>query len=202
MKNRILRLASIILAMAALFTGLSIPALAATTAPITISAVPAYIALTVSPDTWTLNNIVGDGVTPKGLIAPNTIYYSNPLGDATAPAGATVVTGECLFEITNTSTLTTDVFVNIPAFTGGSAAMANKDTDGTNSATEFGAFSWYNGMTYANKVVAKSTGSAALKEDLAPTTNLKFGVEIKTRSNAWTGGTASTSVMVVSLAAA
>lgn len=199
--KRIIRFASIFLAMAALFTGLSIPALAATTAPITISAVPAYIALTVAPTTWTLNNILGDGVTPKGLIAPNTIYYANPLGDATAPAGASVAIGECYFTITNTSTLTTDVFVNIPDFTGGSATMANSNA-GTNSATEFGAYAWYNGMTYANKVVAKASGSDAVKEDLAPTTNLLFGVEIKTRSNAWTGGTASTSVMVVSLASA
>lgn len=175
-------------------------ALAATTAPVTITALPAYIALTVSPNGWTVNDLVGAGGTPKGTIKEDTIYYSNPLGDCTVPSDP-VVDGECYFTITNTSSITTDVFINVGDFTGGSAEMTNSN-DGTNSGTNFGCYSYCTGMTYSSgKVVCKSSASALTKADLAPSTNIKFGVMIETRTNAWTGGTASTSVMVASLAA-
>ena len=170
------------------------PALAATDAPITISATPSYIGMTLDNSTWTLG-----GLTGSGLIVPNTQYYSNPLGDTTTPS-ATVVDGECYFTLTNTSTVTTDVFANMSNFTGGSCTMTNSD-DGTNGATTFGAYSYYSGMTFASKVVCKASGSAAFKTSLAPSTNLKFGFCIKTRTNPWTGPTASTSVVTVSLAA-
>lgn len=195
------RFIGVFLAVTALFVLMANPALAATTAPVTITAVPAYIALTVSPDGWTLNDLVGDGVTPKGTVAPDTIYYSNPLGDATVPSDP-VVDGECRFTVTNTSSITTDLFINCGDFTGGSAAMPNNN-DGSNSAANFGSYSYCTGMTYSSgKVVCKASGSAATKEDLAPSTNIKFGLYIETRTNAWAGGTASTAIMVASLAAA
>ena len=190
-----------VLIATALFSCLSAPALAATTAPVTISAVPSFIGISVDNTTWTLNDLVGDGVSPKGTIAVDTIYYSNPLGDATAPSDP-VVDGECYFTATNTSTITTDLFINCGDFSGGSATMTNSN-DGTNGATTFGSYSYCTGMTYSTgKVLCKATGSAATKADLAPTTNIKFGLAIETRTNAWTGGTASTAVMVASLAAA
>ena len=172
-----------------------LPVAAATSAPMTITATPSYISCSSAPDSWSLN-----GITGSGLVAPNTQYYSNPLGDTTSPSDP-VVDGECQFTLTNTSTITTDMFVNTADFTGGSATMTNSN-DGTNGATTFGAYSYCTGMTYSSgKVISKASASAATKTSLAPTTNIKWGLAIKTRTNAWTGGTASTSVVTVSLAA-
>ena len=187
----------------------AVPAFAATDATITVTATPAFIGMTNSPNTWTLNDIVGDGVSPKGTIAIDTIYYANPEGDGDSPADIsdgeaadTVIAGECQFEITNTSTITTDVTVLIGAFTGGNATMTNSN-DGSNGATTFGAYTYCTGMTYSTgKVICKSAGSAATKEDLAPTTNLKWGMALETRTDAWTGGGSSTATITVTLTAA
>lgn len=176
-------------------------ALAATSEGVTITATPAYVACTNDPDTWTLNDIVGDGVSPKGTIAPDTFYYSNPLGDGTVPSDP-VVDGECRFTLTNTSTITTDMFVVCSNFSGGSADMTNSD-DGSNGATSYGAYSYCTGMTYSTgKVVCKTSGSLATKEDLAPTTDIKWGLAIETQTNAWAGGSSSTATATVSLAPA
>lgn len=177
------------------------PILAATSEGVTVTATPAYVAMTDDPDTWTLNDIVGDGVSPKGTIAPDTIYWSNPLGDGTTPSDP-VVDGECRFTITNTSTITTDVFVIIGNFSGGSADMTNSD-DGSNGATSYGAYSYCTGMTYSTgKVVCKTSGSLATKEDLAPTTDIKWGLAVETQTDAWAGGSSSTATATVSLAPA
>jgi hypothetical protein len=186
------------LSMVCLFAA---PVMADTSQPITITATPSFIGCTNTPGTWTLNGIDG-----SGLIAVDTIYYSNPIGasgDVTAP-GATagvVVDAECYFSLTNTSTVTTDMFIDIGNFTGGSAIMTNSD-DGSNGATSFGAYSYCTGTVWANKVLCKVSSDTATKEDLAPTTNIKWGAQIETRTNAWTGGTSSTATMTVRLAAA
>ena len=194
--KKIFRIAVCSLGLALMLsTAIVMPAMAATSAPITISATPAYIAMTVDHDTWTLN-----GLTGAGTIVENTTYFSNPLGDTAVPSDP-VVDAECYFGLTNTSTVTTDVFANMANFTGGSATMTNSN-DGSNGATTFGSYSYCTGMTYSSgKVICKSSGSAATKTSLAPTTNIKLGFMIKTRTNAWAGGTASTSVVTVSLAA-
>lgn len=176
------------------------PILAATEEGVTVTATPAYIAMTNDPDVWTLNDLVGDGVTPKGTIGPDTYYYSNPLGDELVPSDD-VVDGECTFTITNTSTITTDVFVVISDFAGGSCDMTNSD-DGSNGATTFGAYSYCTGMTYSTgKVICKVSGSLATKEDLAPTTDIKWGIGIESQTDAWAGGSSSTATATVSLAA-
>lgn len=177
------------------------PVMADTSEGVTVTATPAYVSMTDDPDTWTLNDLVGDGVTPKGTIAVSSTYYSNPLGDGDSPSDP-VVDGECRFTVTNTSTITTDLFVVIGDFTGGNATMANSD-DGTADTDEFGAFSYCSGMTYSTgKVICKTTGSDATKEDLAPTTDIKWGLTILTRTNAWSGGGSSTATATVSLAPA
>lgn len=188
---------SVLLSLALL---LSLPVsqvFAATEDTVTVTATPAFISCSNAPGTWTLNDIVGDGVSPKGTIAPDTMYYSNPLGDGTAPS-ATVVDGECRFTLTNTSTVTTDVFITVGDFSGGSANMTNSN-DGSNGASSFGAHSYCTGMTLASWVVCKASGSAVTKEDLAPTTDIKWGLGIETQTGAWAGGTSSTATITISL---
>lgn len=192
----------VILAVLALVVGMAIPAFAATTADVVITANPAYIVITNAGGNWTLNDLVGDGVTPKGYIAPDTNYYSNPLGDEDAPSDP-VVDGECKWTIDPTgSSLHLDLKVNCGAFTGGGAAMANTDGAGENGATTYGGFTYCTGMTYSTgKVVLKSTGSAALKEDLGEATTIKWGAVIETRSNAWAASGASTATMTITATA-
>lgn len=175
--------------------------LAATSEGVTVTATPAYIACTNDPDTWTLNDIVGDGVTAKGYITVDDYYWSNPLGDGTTPSDP-VVDGECRFTLTNTSTISTDAFCNMGDFSGGSANMTNSN-DGSNGATSYGAYSYCTGMTYSTgKVICKTTGSDAFKTGLAATTDIKWGIGVETQTSAFAGGSASTATATVSLAQA
>lgn len=154
------------------------PILAASSADGTVTATPAILDLSyTSGSTWTLN-----GITGSGKILNDTAYYANPLGDTTAPS-ATIVDGECLFDLDNASNVITSLYCDVSHFTGGDA-MQNSDT-GSNGVGEFGAYSWYSGMTYTGKVIAKTTGSSVLKSALAADTDIKAGIEIETQSDSF-----------------
>ena len=147
------------------------------------------IAITNDPSTWTIN-----GITGSGYIDPNITYYSNPLGDLLSP-GATVNDSVCYFTVTNSSSnVPLDLTVTFGNFSGGDT-MTNSNL-GSNGATTFGVYAWYSGMTYSNKVIAKDTGSSVLYDEWTGST-LKWGVEIKTRSDAWTNGNISTASMTI-----
>lgn len=166
------------------------PVMAATSQEVTITATPNYVSISNTPATWTLNDAAGGG----GLIDTDTVYYSNPLGDTTPPS-ATVVDGECRFTLTNTSGPDIDIYTHCDDFTGGDANMTNSD-DGSNGATSFGAYSWYSGLTYASKVVMKTTTSDILYNEYSGA-SLKWGMEVETRTNAWTGASSSTANMTI-----
>lgn len=160
---------------------------------ITVTATPEFIGIANAPGTWDIN-----GITGSGYIVVDTVYWSNPLGDTTTPT-ATVVDGECRFTITNTSTVDIDLTVNFPDHTGGDAS-ANSDL-GTNSATEFGAYSYFSGELLSSKVIAKSTGSDVALDALTALTNVKWGIEYESQTNAWTTGTAMTSTVNIAATA-
>jgi hypothetical protein len=173
----------------------AVPIMAADYDEVVVTATPAFLAISNAPGTWAPNDIVGDGVTPKGTIAPDTYYYSNPLGDELEPSDP-VVDGECRFTVTNTSSVPIDLTVNFPDFTGGDASTNSED--GSNGASTFGAYSYCTGMTYSTgKVVAKTTGSDPMKENLAATTDIKWGLAYETQTDAWTSGTAMESTVVI-----
>jgi len=147
MKNLVL---SLVLALA-LVMSISVPVLALPSQDVTVTATPVYITLANSPNTWTVGNT-------DAKIAPDTIYYSNPEGGTTPPS-ATVEDDECHFTADTTdSSVATDLTLTWGAFTGGGADMTNSDSDGSNGESTYGAFGYYSGMTFANKVVVKSTG--------------------------------------------
>jgi len=113
-----------------------------------------------------------------------------------------VTDAECQFSITNISTVHTDISVNFPDFVGGDA-MTNINQDSgdvnvVNGVNAFVAWSWYSGMPYANKILAKATESDILLSDLGETTNKKWGLEIKTQTGAWTVPDSMISSVVVS----
>lgn len=181
------------MAIAVLLLAFAVPAMADTSQNVTVTATPSYVSIANSPGTWTIN-----GITGGGTILPNTTYYSNPLGDTTSPS-ATVVDGECRFTVTNTSTVATNIVVNFPNHSGGDAST-NSNT-GSNGATSFGAYAYYSGMTYANKVIAKATGSDNLITGQAATTDFKWGLEYTSQSDAWTSSTSMTSTVTITATA-
>ena len=198
MRKRLLRIAVVLASIVALVFGAVTPVLADVSDEITVTATPSFIGITNAPEDWDINDIVGVG--NKGFILPDTVYYSNPLGDCTVPSDD-VVDGECRFTVTNASTIPTDLTVNFPDHAGGDAST-NSDA-GTNDTTKFGAYVYCTGMTYSSgKVVCKKAASDALKEDLAGTTNIKWGITYESQSDAWTSADAMTSTVVITATAA
>jgi len=171
--------------------------LAASSQDVTVTATPLYLAITNTPGTWLINGIDG-----TGLINPSTTYYAKGGANETTAPSATVLDAECYFTVTCTAGATTcDLTVNWGDFTGGGANMTNGDT-GTAGATSYGASSWYSGMTYSSKVVAKATGSSVLySTGLAAAASLKWGVEIATQTTGWSSGTSSTSTLTITATA-
>ena len=175
----------------------SVPVMGATSQDVTVTATPAFIAIANAPGAWSVNDVAD--ATGK-VILPDTLYYSNPLGDTTIPTVGGAVDGECRFTITNTSSVVTDLTVIFPDHAGGDAST-NSET-GANAATSFGAYSYFSGQIQGAWVVAKDTGSAAGLEDLAATTNIKWGLIYESQSDAWTSGTNMTSTVTITAAAA
>lgn len=170
----------------------SAPALAATSDDIVITATPSFISISIAQDTWTINGISGDSMIDKA-----TTYYANPLGDVTAPSNP-VVDGECYFTIANTSTVVTDITANLPTFVGGDAMTNTNNGYATNGANAFGASTYISGAAWpAGVVILKDAASAVMKASLAATTDLKFGVAIKTKSGDFGVGTAMTGTITV-----
>lgn len=165
------------------------PVNAATSVDVTVTATPKFISISNSPGSWTIN-----GLTGTGYIDPSTTYYSNPASDTTAPS-ATVIDADCNFTITNTSTIVTNIKIHMHDFSGGSANMTNGGT-GTAGATSYGAYGYYSGMTFTSKVVV-STSDIELIHALGATTNKKWGVQINTQTDAWSGGSNSTATCTI-----
>jgi hypothetical protein len=177
----------------------SVPAMAQTTATVTVTGTPAFVGISIAQSTWTINGIDG-----SGFIAPNTTYYSNATGasgDVTAPENP-VVDGDCYFTMANTSTVATNIVANMADFSGGDA-MTNINTGyANNGANTYGASTYISGAAWpAGVVILKSSASANMKAALAASTALKFGVAIKTQSGAWGSGSAMTSTITVTATA-
>lgn len=192
MKKRKLIL-SIALALV-LTLSIALPALAATSDTVDVTATPEYIAIANAPGTWTVNEETGTSV-----IAIDTMYWSNPLGDETTPTVGGATDAECRFTITNTSTVAIDLTVLFPHHSGGDAST-NSDT-GANAAGSFGAKSYFSGQASGAWVIAKNSGSAVGKDALAATTNIKWGLQYESQSDAWTSGTNMTSTVNIAATA-
>jgi hypothetical protein len=175
--------------------GLVSPMLAADlTQNVTVTATPSYINIANTPGTWTLNGVKGDG-----FILTDTIYYAigaSGTSDVTGP-GATVADADCRFSLTDTSSVNITLAVAVGNFTGGSANMGNSG-DGSNGATTYGAYAYYSGMTYADKKVAKESGSTVMYTSTSPGgADIKWGTQIETQTDPWAGSSASTTTMTI-----
>ena len=197
MKNNLFRKLGVLLIVAMLALSTFTPVLALTSQDITVTATPEFICIANAPATWAINDVAE--ATGK-TITVDTLYYSNPLGDTTIPTVGGAVDGECRFTITNTSTVVTDLTVLFPDHAGGDASTNNDD--GENAAGAFGAKSYFTGQIQAEWVVAKNAGSDFGLEDLAATTNIKWGLIYESQTGAWTSGTNMTSTVNIAATAA
>lgn len=187
---------AIVLALV-LVVSAGVPVFAATSQNVTVTATPAFISIVNAPDNWTIND---EALAGGKTILTGTTYYSNPLGDTAVPSDP-VVDEECHFTITNTSSVAIDLTVNFPDFTGGDT-MTNGN-DGSGGVGTFGAYSYCTGMTYSTgKVIAKTTGSDPMKDGLAATTDIMWGLSCSTQTDAWTSGAAMTAEYVTITATA
>lgn len=170
-----------------------LPAFAATTAVVTVTNTVQYLAVSVAGTTYNFN-----GISARGVL-PSTTYYSNPLGQTTAPS-ATVVDGECSWTLTNGSSVAADFVCDSSDMSGGTDNSTNGET-GTAGATSYGAYSYYSGMTFTSKVLMKKSGSTNYAANLAAAGTLKAGIQLNEQTNAWTGGTAPTFTVKYTVAA-
>lgn len=198
-QHKFLRIAIVFVAVLALLVSTSVPALAATSQDVTVTATPAYITISNSPSTWTINDLGTGTENGKGKILTSTTYYANPVNGNhdTTPPSATVLDAECNFTVDSTgTTVDIDLTCNWGDFSGGDADMTNGDT-GSAGATSYGAYSYWSGELYANKVLLKDGASAVAYDGLTAAASIKWGVEIATQTDAWTGGSSSTSTLNV-----
>jgi hypothetical protein len=162
------------------------PALAATSAAVTVTYQPQLVAISINPTTWTINSETGNS-----KIATSTTYYSNPTSSITTPTVGGATDAQCAFTITNTSNVAIDLYVTASDASGGSDAMTNGET-GSAGATSYGAKSYFSGQASGAWVVAKKSGSSKGLDNLAASTNIKTGMVIATQTDAWSGSTNST----------
>jgi hypothetical protein len=170
----------------------TVPALAATTAPVTVTQQFAYISISNSASTYTLNS----DNSANGMVSASTTYYSNPLGSTTAPS-ATVLDTECEWTITNGSNIPIDLTALMPDFSGAGVNSTNGNT-GSAGASSYGAYTYISGALLSAKVVLKSSGSSAMLSNmLVATTTKKWGIQFSTQTGAPANGGTSTSVITV-----
>ena len=176
----------------ALVLSFSVPAFAATSDTVDVTATPSFIGIDITPITWSVG-----GADAK--ILTSTTYWSNPLGATTAPTGTGALDTECEFTVTNTSTVVTSLTCTFPNMTSGDAST-NSDTD-TPGANAFGARTYFSGQATADWALANATAPVVGKTALAANTNIKFGFKYQTQTGAWTSGVAMTSTVSIAATA-
>ena len=184
---------SVVLALVLLFA-FAVPVFAATSDTVDVTATPAFISISVSPDTY---DIGGTGA----YLTPNTTYYACGLaGDESTPPGATVDDADCEFTITNGSTVDIDITVNFPHFTGGDAMQNSGGGYTSNGASDFGVSGYASGSAWDGDAVTFANSGSGVFIDGLSAASIKFGWALLTQSGDWDFGTAMTSTVSVSAA--
>ncbi|MBA7625534.1 hypothetical protein ES703_32965 [subsurface metagenome] len=171
---------SVIVAMALVIIPVS-GVLAATTAEVTVTAVPSYVGITIDNTAWTLNGISG-----SGLLAKDTTYYSQATLSETTAFGDPVLAANCWHTVTNDSSVNITLKGDMSVFSGGTDPMTNGN--GTAGANAFAA--WVceaDGVAdwSTDKVVMDTTGSGTFWTSASPGDDIKVAFGVQTQTNAW-----------------
>jgi hypothetical protein len=195
MKNKkwLLVLLSFILVVGTVI-GLASPAMAATTAVVTVTNTTQFLSITNNLSTYNFN---ATGAAHAGVL-PSTTYYSNPASQIVAPS-ATVVDGECAFQITDASSVAIDVTFTASNMTSGDAST-NGNT-GTAGASSYGAYTYVSGIALTGKVVCPSSASAVGISNLGASSTKYWGLWLNEQTNAWTTVTPATFTLTATASA-
>ena len=179
-------LIAIVLALALTLIPVS-SALAANPETATVTCTPVVLSIDLgATGDWPVNNVGGG----DALVRPDTLYYSNPVGDETAPSG-TVLVGECHFTFTNLSNVAIDITCNMSDFVGGDASTNSDGGYTSNGATTFGASGYYEGGAWTGGAVTfQVAGSGlfidALDESGGADDDIMWGIAMTTQSDDFT----------------
>jgi hypothetical protein len=187
------KLLKVLLPLVAVISALiyAIPVFAATTAPVTITQQFAFISISNSASSYTLNS----DNSANGLVSASTTYYSNPLGSTTPPS-STVTDAQCEWTMTNGSNIAIDLTWTMQNFAGGSDNSSNGNT-GSAGATSYGCYTYISGVLLSSAVVCKSSASGVGLSNMLPaTTTKKWGIEFLTQTGAPSGSSAETSTLL------
>ena len=145
---------------------MTVPAFAATTADVTITATPTYIAMTISnsPNTWAI-----------GVVVHDTMYYWT--ADGLVPAEP-LVDGDMKETITNTGSVTEDIDVKCANFTGGVGWTLSADE--TPGANEVNLRAGITGMANMAAMVQVTNVDAEIIADLTSTGTKKVCLILET----------------------
>jgi hypothetical protein len=160
-------------------------AFALTTADVDVTATPAILSISNTPDAWPINS--------PNTIIKSTTYYSNPGNETTDPGGV-VLDSECLFTVTNNGQITADIGIAFPNFTGG-AAWANSGT-GSATTVAFGASAYVEGGSTPGMTLTVATVPNVIP-DLAGGADICWGLRVATPTLVQTVGGLMTAVVVL-----
>jgi hypothetical protein len=169
--------------------------MALTSAVVTVTNTTQYVAISNNLSSYNFN---ATGAAHLGVL-PSTTYYSNPGGQTTAPS-ATVVDGECAFDVTDASSVAVDIVANASDMSGGTDNSTNGNT-GTAGATSYGSYTYVSGVLLSSKVLCKSSASATAISNLGASANKYWGLMLLEQTNAWTGVTAATFTITLTASA-
>ena len=164
--RKYLRILLPVLTALVLLIGNTVPAMAATTADVTITATPTYIALTISnaPNTWAI-----------GVVAEATTYYWT--ADGLVPAEA-LADGDMKETITNTGSVAEDIDIHTHNASGGVGWTVS--TDDTPALNEFSLRAGITGMANRAAMVQVITTDAELVDNLAASGTKMMCLELET----------------------
>jgi len=166
MKARLLRIGIVVMVLGMLAVPIS-PAFAATTADVTITATPTYIAMTISnaPNTWAI-----------GTVVINTTYWWTT--DGNAPSPEPFEDADMKETITNTGSVAEDIDVKVAAFTGGVGWTISLDD--TPAENEVSVRAGITGTTNAAAMVQVITTDSEIIDNLAASGTKKVCLSLKT----------------------
>ena len=153
-----------ILLVMVLTVSMAVPALAATTQDVTITATPTYIALTNDTATWAV-----------GTVTISTTYWWSH--DGAAP-DEPFTDGECKAIITNTGSVAEDIDIHCHAATGGAGWAISADDSPADD--EFSLRSGISGMANEAAMLQTVLAPADLKTNLAASAHVHWLMELET----------------------
>jgi hypothetical protein len=157
-------LVSLLLALVMVFS-MVLPVMADTTAVVTITATPTYIALTNSEDAWAM-----------GVVAASSTYWWTADGLEPSP-NDNYAAEDMKSTITNTGSVAEDIDVKVAAFTGGAGWAIS--TDATPAENEISIRAQITGGS-TETLIQVITTDTELKDNLAAAGTVKWMMEAKT----------------------